>query len=130
MRRGRCGRRDIDGALTIVGAEAHRPYDRPPLSKELLAGTVTVDDLALERDGEDLGADWRLGVRAERFQVANRRIALSDGSTLEVDGVVIATGAAARPMPGTGGLAGVHVCARWTMRWPCGPIWSPAYGWP
>ena len=97
------------GRLTIVGEEAHRPYDRPPLSKELLAGTITVDDLALERDDEDLGADWRLGVRADRLELAAGLLDLDDGSTLHADGFIIATGAAARPLPGTEGVAGVHV---------------------
>ena len=99
----------FDGRLTIVGAESHRPYDRPPLSKELLAGSIVVEDLALERDDDDLGAEWRLGVRAERLEIAAGRVGLDDGSVLEVDGVVIATGAAARSMPGTDRLGGVHV---------------------
>ena len=55
------------------------------------------------------GADWRLGVRAERLEIAAGLLDLDDGSTLHADGIVIATGAAARPFPGTEGLAGVHV---------------------
>ena len=99
----------FDGAITVVGAETHRPYDRPPLSKELLAGAMTQPELSLERDGEDLGADWRLGVRAERLEVAGGRLEFDDGATLSADGIVIATGAAARRMPAADGLAGVHV---------------------
>ncbi len=99
----------FQGRLTIVGAENHRPYDRPPLSKELLAGTMTVDELALERDDEDLRADWRLGVRADRLELAAGVLHLDDGSSLQADGIVIATGAAARRFPGTEGVTGVHV---------------------
>ncbi|MBX6381826.1 MAG: FAD-dependent oxidoreductase [Microbispora sp.] len=95
------------GRLTIVGAEPHRPYDRPPLSKEFLAGRMTAADLALEGDGEDLGAEWRLGVAATGLEPGGRlRITLSDGSAVEAEGVVIATGAVARTLGSE--LAGVH----------------------
>ncbi len=50
-------RQGFDGRLVIVGAEPHRPYGRPPLSKEFLAGTAEAASLALEADGADLGAD-------------------------------------------------------------------------
>ncbi|WP_432925094.1 NAD(P)/FAD-dependent oxidoreductase [Microbispora sp. CA-135349] len=99
------------GRLMIVGTEAHRPYDRPPLSKEFLAGQMTTADLALEADGEDLDAEWRLGVAATALEQGEPlRITLADGSVVEADGVVIATGAIARTL-GTGigdSLAGVH----------------------
>lgn len=58
-----------DGRLVVIGDEPHRPYDRPPLSKEFLAGTVTEDDLLLEMDDEDLRAEWLLGARAVGLQV-------------------------------------------------------------
>lgn len=92
----------FDGRLTIVGAERHRPYDRPPLSKHFLLGTATVDDLALTDAAEDvaLAADWRLGVRAESLDPAAGTIALSDGAELAPDGIVIATGGRPRTLPG------------------------------
>jgi len=98
----------FDGRLVLVGEEVHRPYDRPPLSKDFLKGALEEADLALEADGEDLDAEWRLGVAAARFDAAARRVTLSDGTEVTADGVVIATGAAARRFPGTDGLAGVH----------------------
>jgi NADPH-dependent 2,4-dienoyl-CoA reductase/sulfur reductase-like enzyme len=101
-------RQGFDGTLTIVGAENHRPYDRPPLSKEFLAGAVTAADLTLEAEDEDLSAEWRLGVGATRLDVAAGRIELADGGDVVADGIVIATGAAARTMPGNGPSAGVH----------------------
>ncbi|WP_086821881.1 NAD(P)/FAD-dependent oxidoreductase [Streptomyces sp. NRRL B-24572] len=97
-----------DGRLVLIGDEPHRPYDRPPLSKEFLAGRTGEADLALEADGEDLGAEWLLGVRATGLDRADRSVRLADGRTVRADGIVIATGAAARTLPGSEGLAGVH----------------------
>ncbi|MHC5903229.1 NAD(P)/FAD-dependent oxidoreductase [Streptomyces sp. S6] len=98
------------GRLIVVGDEPHRPYDRPPLSKEFLAGTLRETDLALETDGEELGAEWLLGVRAAGLDLTGntREVLLADGRRITADGVVIATGAAARTLPGAEGLAGVH----------------------
>ncbi|MET9790943.1 NAD(P)/FAD-dependent oxidoreductase [Streptomyces canus] len=97
-----------DGRLVVIGDELHRPYDRPPLSKEFLAGSLAESDLALEPDAEDLRAQWLLGVRAVGLDGPQRAVRLADGSEVRADGVVIATGAAARTLPGTDGLAGVH----------------------
>jgi NADPH-dependent 2,4-dienoyl-CoA reductase/sulfur reductase-like enzyme len=97
-----------DGRLVVIGDELHRPYDRPPLSKEFLAGSLGEADLALESTDEDLGAQWLLGVRATGLDHTERAVRLSDGREVRADGVVIATGAAARTLPGSEGLAGVH----------------------
>ncbi|HLT68531.1 MAG TPA: FAD/NAD(P)-binding oxidoreductase [Acidimicrobiales bacterium] len=102
----------FEGAITVVGAEPHLPYDRPPLSKQLLAGEWGLDRVALTvptpggLDG--LGVDWRLGTRAVGLDTARRRVALEGGEELPYDGLVIATGATPRRLPGTDGLAGVH----------------------
>ncbi|MFD5127010.1 NAD(P)/FAD-dependent oxidoreductase [Streptomyces olindensis] len=101
-------KRGYDGRLVVIGDELHRPYDRPPLSKEFLVGTLGEAELALETDDEDLGADWLLGVRATGLDHARRAVRLGDGREVQADGVVIATGAAARTLPGSEGLAGVH----------------------
>ncbi|MEU9434988.1 FAD-dependent oxidoreductase [Streptomyces sp. NPDC048252] len=98
-----------DGRLVVIGDELHRPYDRPPLSKEFLAGTLGEADLALEAQDEDLGAEWLLGTRASGLDRTDRAVRLADGREVRVDGLVIATGAAARKLPGSDGLAGVHV---------------------
>ncbi|MGV4981112.1 NAD(P)/FAD-dependent oxidoreductase [Streptomyces sp. NRAIS4] len=102
-------KRGYDGRLVLVGDEPHRPYDRPPLSKEFLAGALGEAELALERDDEELGAEWVLGARATGLDRGERAVRLADGREIRADGVVIATGAAARTLPGTEGLAGVHV---------------------
>ena len=100
--------RGFDGRLTVIGEESRRPYDRPPLSKEFLAGVMTESDLALE-DDDDLEADWLIGVDATRLDCASSAIELRDGRRVTVDGVVIATGSRARRWPGSETLAGVHV---------------------
>jgi NADPH-dependent 2,4-dienoyl-CoA reductase/sulfur reductase-like enzyme len=105
----RCLRKQgFDGRLILIGDEPHRPYDRPPLSKEFLAGTMDESALSLEAGGEDLGAEWLLGMRATGFDRDERLVRLADGSAVRADGFVIATGAAARTLPGAEGLAGVH----------------------
>ena len=98
-----------DGRLVVVGDEPHRPYDRPPLSKDFLAGKVEADLLRLEDAEDDLDADWRLGAPAASLDATTREVVLADGSRIESDGVVIATGARARTLPTVGSLGGVHV---------------------
>ncbi|MER6030280.1 FAD-dependent oxidoreductase [Streptomyces sp. NPDC001851] len=99
----------FDGRLVIVGEETHRPYDRPPLSKDFLTGRTDEEHLALT-DADDtagLDAEWLLGVRARGLDTRGRTVLLEDGRTVSTDAVVIATGAAARRIPGES-LAGVH----------------------
>lgn len=97
-----------DGRLVVIGDELHRPYDRPPLSKEFLAGTLGETELSLEAGDEDLRAEWLLGTRAVGLDRTDRAVRLADGREVRADGIVIATGAAARTLPGSEGLAGVH----------------------
>ena len=97
----------FEGRLVIVGDEAERPYDRPPLSKDFLLGRIGVGDLALEASDEDLDAEWLLGSRAVRLDGATRTITLANGETVAADGIVIATGASARTLPELAGLANV-----------------------
>ncbi|MEW2130031.1 FAD-dependent oxidoreductase [Streptomyces sp. NPDC005435] len=92
----------FDGRLVIVGDEPHRPYDRPPLSKDFLTGRADESRLALT-DAEDratLDAEWLLGVRATGLDPRTRALRLHTGRTVTTDGVVIATGARARRLPG------------------------------
>ncbi|WP_030677759.1 NAD(P)/FAD-dependent oxidoreductase [Streptomyces cellulosae] len=99
----------FDGRLVIVGDEPHRPYDRPPLSKDFLTGRAGEDHLLLADDEETtgLGAEWLLGTRARGLDARGRTVLLDGGRTVSTDGVVIATGASARRLPG-GGPVGVH----------------------
>ena len=104
-----------DGPLTLIGAEPHLPYDRPPLSKEFLTGDQDPGSLALDPDGayDDLDADVMLSTHAVGLDIDNRTVAIApaaggNAETVPFDGLVIATGAAARTLPGTEGIAGVH----------------------
>ncbi|MEI6497290.1 MAG: FAD-dependent oxidoreductase, partial [Actinomycetota bacterium] len=99
----------FEGWLTLVGAEAEVPYDRPPLSKKLLAGEWEPDRIRLRKpdDFDSLRLDLRLGVRAEHLDTANRELTLADESVLTYDGLIIATGAACRRLPGQPALDGI-----------------------
>jgi NADPH-dependent 2,4-dienoyl-CoA reductase/sulfur reductase-like enzyme len=97
-----------DGAIIAIGAERHAPYDRPPLSKAFLTGACAEADLALDDPDESLDVEWRLGTAARCLDAGTRTITLADGEEVRVDGVILATGARARRLPGTDGLAGVH----------------------
>jgi NADPH-dependent 2,4-dienoyl-CoA reductase/sulfur reductase-like enzyme len=99
-----------DGRIVVIGEEVHLPYDRPPLSKDFLAGTASLDDIALGTpDDEDLRLEWRLGTTAVGLDASSRSVLLRDGSAIRADGIVLATGARARLLPDSEGLAGVHV---------------------
>ena len=99
----------FDGTITLVGDEPHRPYDRPPLSKKLLAGDWEPDRIALRAPEriDELGLELRLGVPADGLDIDGLAVWLADGSKLPADAVVIATGARPRRIPGQGD--GVHV---------------------
>ena len=98
----------FDGRLIMIGDEPHRPYDRPPLSKDFLLGKLTAEDLLLEAEPEELGAEWLLGSGAIGLDAASRTVLLEGGRSVTADGVVIATGARARALPALSGLANVH----------------------
>ncbi|MDO8389149.1 MAG: FAD-dependent oxidoreductase [Actinomycetota bacterium] len=98
-----------DGPLTLVGAEAEIPYDRPPLSKKVLAGEWEAERIRLRKadDFASLALDLRLGVRATALHTDRRSIALADGTELVYDGLIIATGASPRHLPSQPALDGV-----------------------
>jgi len=102
-------RYDFDGAIALVGDEPHRPYDRPPLSKQLLAGRLEPEAIALEGDELYDSLDLHLGARAVGLDVATGAVDLDDGSRLVGDHVVVTTGAIPRRLPDQPQLAGVHV---------------------
>jgi NADPH-dependent 2,4-dienoyl-CoA reductase/sulfur reductase-like enzyme len=102
--------RGYGGALTLIGDEPHPPYDRPPLSKQILAGSWEPQRVML-RDENALGAlnaELLLGRAAVRLDTAQRRVVLDGGASVRYDALIIATGVTPRRLPGAD-LAGVHV---------------------
>lgn len=97
------------GRLTLIGDEPHRPYDRPPLSKQVLTGSVAPAATALP-NLVPLAAEWHLGSAAAALDRGERVVTLQDGRRIAYDRLLIATGARPRPWPDAaqGRLAGVH----------------------
>ncbi|MEU9639547.1 NAD(P)/FAD-dependent oxidoreductase [Streptomyces tendae] len=103
-------RKGFHGSLTLLDADAHPPYDRPPLSKQYLAGTWDTERLRLRGD-EQLASLDAAFVREEpavALDTGERRVRTASGRTYGADAVVIATGLVPRALPGAAGLAGVH----------------------
>jgi NADPH-dependent 2,4-dienoyl-CoA reductase/sulfur reductase-like enzyme/ferredoxin len=86
------------GSLTLIGDEPHAPYDRPPLSKQVLNGWVPAARTGLPRS-DDIEAEWRLGVAATELDLAGEQVRLADGERVGFDRLLIATGVRARPWP-------------------------------
>ena len=91
----------FDGEVTLVGAEGHPPYSRPPLSKGYLRGEEPFEDALVapaERYAE-LGVDVRLGARAQRIDAGRRVVELEGGDRLPYDRLLVATGGRNRTLP-------------------------------
>jgi NADPH-dependent 2,4-dienoyl-CoA reductase/sulfur reductase-like enzyme len=95
-------REGYDGTITLVGDESYAPYDRPPLSKEILAGRWEADRLPLRAtdDLEAIGLELRLGAAATGLDLTARTVTLADGGVVAFDGLVVATGVRPRHLPG------------------------------
>ena len=96
----------FEGTISLVGEERHLPYDRPPLSKQVLAGTWPPEKavLADKRRSSELRVHEVLGRRAVGLDAAGLKVELDDGAVLDGDALVITTGAAPRRLPGTESL--------------------------
>ncbi|HUP86045.1 MAG TPA: FAD-dependent oxidoreductase [Acidimicrobiales bacterium] len=102
-------REGFGGRIVLVGAEQHwPPFDRPPLSKQVLTGDWPADKARL-RVGEVFHAELVLGRRAVSLDIAAGEVRLDDESVLAFDGLVVATGASPRILPGAQPMDGVHV---------------------
>jgi NADPH-dependent 2,4-dienoyl-CoA reductase/sulfur reductase-like enzyme len=86
------------GRLTIIGDEPHEPYDRPPLSKQVLKGWVPADHTKLPRMRK-VDAEWRLGVAATALDRTKKVVRLADGDEVPFDRVLLATGVRSRKWP-------------------------------
>ena len=98
-----------DGRIVMVCAEQRPPYDRPPLSKELLAGTRAPDTLGFRPAAwyDDAGVELRLGVAARRLDPGTRTLELGDGERLVYDRLLVATGARPRRLAALDGYDNV-----------------------
>jgi NADPH-dependent 2,4-dienoyl-CoA reductase/sulfur reductase-like enzyme len=98
------------GPIIVIGDEPHVPYDRPPLSKQFLAGKWDVDRLHHHAPDklDTLDMEFRLGRRADALDTDAHLVSLDDGTELHYDGLIVATGARARTLPGTEDMAGVR----------------------
>lgn len=101
-------RRGYDGAVVVIAGEPHRPYQRPPLSKEYLTtGDASSLELLPEQYCSANAVEVRTGVRAVKLSPADGTVVLDDGSSIRADAVLLATGARARRLPGVDG-DGIH----------------------
>ncbi|MFF4569324.1 NAD(P)/FAD-dependent oxidoreductase [Streptomyces sp. NPDC001410] len=96
------------GAITLVGDEPHMPYNRPPLSKEVLAGRAPFESLAFRPRASVADVEWRLGRRAVAARLDERTVQLDGGEVLPYDGLVVATGMRPRRLRCPGPLTGRH----------------------
>jgi NADPH-dependent 2,4-dienoyl-CoA reductase/sulfur reductase-like enzyme len=101
----------FSGQIALIGAEPHPPYDRPPLSKQVLAGSWPPEraQLATPEKLEALGIESYFGRRACELDVEGRRVKLDDDSWIAGDAVVVATGGRARHLGGIAHHEGVGV---------------------
>jgi NADPH-dependent 2,4-dienoyl-CoA reductase/sulfur reductase-like enzyme len=98
------------GPVIVIGDEIHAPYDRPPLSKQVLAGTWGVERIHHHAPDvlDTLGIEFRLGRRATGLDLESATVRTDDDQELHYDGLVVATGATARHLPGTEGVPAVR----------------------
>lgn len=94
------------GPVTLLGAEPHQPYDRPPLSKAVLLGKA--EDSAFDIDFEELGIELRLGVEVTGLRATDREVDTEAGP-VPYEFLVLATGALPLTLPGAAGVPGVHL---------------------
>jgi NADPH-dependent 2,4-dienoyl-CoA reductase/sulfur reductase-like enzyme/ferredoxin len=90
--------RGFDGEIVMVGEEAHRPYSRPPLSKQFLSGELAAEQLAFRAE-EDLDAHWLLDTGLVGLDVYGSTVHLRGGERLPFEGLVVATGVDAKRLP-------------------------------
>jgi 3-phenylpropionate/trans-cinnamate dioxygenase ferredoxin reductase component len=96
------------GAITVIGDEPHMAYNRPPLSKEVLAGKASFESLSFRPRASLADVQWRLGAKVTAARLAERIVEIDDGEGMSYDGLVIATGMRPRLLSCRGPTAGRH----------------------
>ncbi len=88
----------FEGRVVLIGDEPHRPYERPPLSKAVLAGDAHADTTSLQKPEafDALRLDWRPGVSATRIDRTAKQLHLSRGAPIRYDSLILCTGGRAR----------------------------------
>src|SRR5690349_15009851 len=94
--------------ITVLGTEAHLPYNRPPLTKAALKDGVDPAALAFRRRPSTEDVEWRLGTTVSSADLDGRTVALEDGTTLPFDGLVAASGVSSRRLALDAPLAWRH----------------------
>lgn len=104
----------FEGEVVLASAEHSLPYDRPPLSKDVLLGKQKAHEILLRPQSfyEELTIDLRLGNAAEKLDTAGKVLRFADGSEISYDGLVVATGSAARKPAQSGDAPPVHLIRR------------------
>lgn len=100
-------RSEYAGPITVFGDEPHAPYNRPPLSKDVLAGEVTHAAVAFPQREATSDVDWRLGTRIESADLERRVVRTADGEEVPYRALIVATGLRPKRLsPRTVSLAG------------------------
>ncbi len=97
------------GHIVVVGDEIHLPYNRPPLSKEGLAGEISHQTLAFRHKASVADVEWRLGAVVTSVDLGSKVVQLEGGEQLSYDGLVAATGVSARRLPLPAPLGWRHI---------------------
>ncbi|WP_348648507.1 FAD-dependent oxidoreductase [Cryobacterium breve] len=109
----------FDGRVVLLGEEAEYPYIRPPLSKDFLAGTSARDSIDVHPTDWYAAQDIEVvrGRAVTALTLDARQLTFADGKTLRYDRLLLATGATARPFPGSGETwPACTSCAPWETR--------------
>lgn len=88
-----------EGRILVISDEIHMPYNRPPLSKELLWGEATSEDLVFEVSQAAFDVEWKLGARVESVDLDAKTLKLDSGEIVDFEGLIIASGVRSRRLP-------------------------------
>ena len=98
------------GPIKVIGNEPYLPYNRPPLSKELLSGSGEIDEIYFPIKESVADIEWVLGQAATSLNIQEQKVTDLSGATHSYSALVIATGLRPKPLPvNANGISGVHV---------------------
>ena len=98
------------GPIKVIGNEPYLPYNRPPLSKELLSGTGEIDEIYFPIKESVSDVEWVLGLAATSLDIQEQKVTDLSGTSHPYKALVIATGLRPKPLPvDANGISGIHV---------------------